>query len=307
MTVRKEKSVKPFINGCDVTGANLQNLNPIIGSWADVGDLPPTPSYNYGEVLQGNINDCYFLAALSAVAWGGFNPTKLSNYPNYKFYKIKTINPVTVETQTITLDGATPQHVPVDSAGKPLYAQKPSTSDIWVLLYEKAYAKFMDPLQPSNPNYAFIDGGNGWRALISITGLTSGGEYYPGTETENTILTNLGLSTATPSQTVVSNKAAVAWTKSQVMPDTSLYASHTYSILGSYIPASGVKYLVLRNPYGNQTGAQILNPEPSTSVSRDTINWANRGIYLNDTTDGIFAYNLADFKLNFAKYAIVRG
>lgn len=301
MTLKKGKSVKPLGIGSDVTGANLLVQSPTVDDWADVGNVGRGKTYN--EVLQGNINDCFFIAALSAVAWG-LN-TKLSNPGTYDFYNITSINP---DTGKPTVEKINPsinvnEEIPVDSNDKPVYAQIPQGGDIWAMLYEKAYAKFMDPAHPNEPNYAFIDGGNGWRALVNITGYTNGIEYAANRPV-NDILTDLGLSTTEPK--AITNRAAVAWTKSQGMPCQSLYASHTYSILGSYF-SGGKKYIVLRNPYGNQTGGSIVKPEPEDGVSKDNINWLSKGINFSVLDDGIFAYDLDLFRQYFAKYGVAKA
>jgi hypothetical protein len=148
-----------------------------------------------------------------------------------------------------------------------------------------------------------MNGGNGWQALVNITGL-AGGIEYAATRTATQILQDLGLST-TVSQIMPNNTAAVAWTNSSGMPTTSLYASHTYSILGSYI-SGGATYIVLRNPYGGQTGGQIVNPEPTSGVSTANINWLGTGINFSNTTDGIFAYDINLFRQYFSRYGVAR-
>ena len=286
--------------GSEISGANLFGTQSI-ANWSKVGNIGLGRAYN--EVLQGSLNNCFFLAALSAVAWKASG--LLSNYPTYSFRPITSINPTTGiptlgQAQVYTLNN---ENVPVNASNQPIFARLPTTQDTWAMLYEKAYAMFKDSAHPQQPNYyQYLNGGNGWQALVNITGLARGIENAAN-RTATQILQDFGLST-TVSQMMPNNTAAVTWTNSSGMP-TSLYAGHTYSILGSYI-AGGATYLVLRNPYGGQTGGQIINPEPTSGVSTTNINWLGTGINFSNLTDGIFAYDINLFRQYFSRYGVAK-
>jgi hypothetical protein len=284
--------------GSEISGANLLETQAI-SNWRTVGNRGLGKTYN--EILQGSLNDCFFLAALSAVAWSA--SSFLSNHPNYTFRPISSINPTTgIPTLGLAQPYSPNDDVPVNASGQPIFARIPTTSDTWAMIYEKAYAMFKDSAHPQQPNYyQYLNGGNGWQALVNITGLANGIEYSA-TRTATQILQDLGLSTTT-SQKMPNNTAAVAWTNSSGMP-ASLYASHTYSILGTYI--SGGTYIVLRNPYGGQTGGQIVNPEPTSGVSTANINWLATGINFSNTTDGIFALDINLFRQYFSRFGIAK-
>ena len=262
-------------------------------------------TFGYDDPVQGCVNDCFLIAALSSVAWGSNSRAKLTNGSTVTFYK-PTGGTYPSVTTSLTF--------PMDSTPNLLYARSQGGYH-WPLLYEKAYAiKNTNPRTDPPPYSAALNGGDGYNALIELTGfpvrIKKGVEivnekkvYTLPNLTDQTIFTDLGSYSGNKTK-----NAAVAMTRnSDELPPAynktlpaGLHPMHTYSILGKY--SDGTKnYLVLRNPYRGI----IPNPEPTDTaiVARPQALW--EGIDLK-TADGIFALLMYTFKECFAYYAVVK-
>ncbi len=137
-------------------GATICGTRAVAG-WVDQGIVIDT-SMKYDEAIQGCCDDCYFIAALSSVAWCA--PQELSIYPKYYFNGVET----TLKTR----------NRPVDADGKPIFAQIPPSGEIWALLYEVAYAKWRGGNVFDQP-----DIGSSIRAASMV------GDRVPGAEGDN--------------------------------------------------------------------------------------------------------------------------
>jgi len=141
------------------------------------GESPIHPS----DVTQGGLGDCYFLSSLAALANTERgrdlianniqrNPDSLT-YTVYLYERDASGNLVRVPV-VVSPD------FPLDSSGNPVFAKAgdsdPATGDqeLWVMLYEKAYAKHMG-------GYAVTQAGWGAAALEILTGVPSQGFVNP--------------------------------------------------------------------------------------------------------------------------------
>jgi hypothetical protein len=277
----------------DVTGANLILPIRAIASWQTKGGLGISMPFN--DPLQGCVNNCYFMAALSSVAWSASG--MLRTYPNYSFYNLDAGQWEPTESQKTTWPAIT-ENLPLDANGNLIYARSLSTNT-WPMLYEKAYVKWKDgPNHPDHADYSKVDGGaNGFIALKEITGWGNPADAYDTTRTEAQIIADI------PWYYILADRAkakypTVAWTKANINnPPAGIYPAHTYSLLGRY-SSGGIFYVVLRNPYGAQVA------EPTLDVIRPNTNFY--GINLSLPGDGVFALKMDKFRSYFAKYAYVK-
>lgn len=305
MSSRKNTRFNGESHGAGVADPNIgcaQLLNCVRPKdhWGSVSKN--APAVNYSHPLQGCINDCFLIAALSSVAWGSNSRAKVTNSTTVSFYPAGGGNPVPITTT---------KTFPQDKDSNLLYARS-NGGYHWPMLYEKAYAKWKNNTTSDEPDYsaAFGNGGDGYNALKELTGyrtntIKKGVEIDPQghvvytlpTFADSTILSDLG--------DYDGNKlknAAVALTRNDITLPTGLSGMHTYSILGKYAESSK-NYIVLRNPYCHQ----IAPPEPTDSaiVAKPAALWENM-INLTKTDDGIFALLMSKFKECFAYYAIVK-
>jgi len=268
--------------------------------WVDPGDFFEETA-EFADPIQGALGDCYFIAALSSVAWA--RPYVIAQRTRstgtgqqdfvdmIEFYKGGKAEKVEVT-----------ELLPLNSPGNTfIYARSSEPGEIWPAVYEKAYAKWRTNDSGDKPNYGPIAGGDPVGAASQLTGLTP---YY---------FWNSGLSEDDIYQKVRENclsrktfNPMVAWTYgSSPSPDVNysnahIAANHAYSILG-WQYANNQKYIVLRNPWG--TYESTLNVDGGTWVAYDGSFW--RTINLA-TTDGIFALRVDTFKKYFAGFGVVK-
>jgi hypothetical protein len=275
-------------------------------AWVDPGDFFEEAS-ELTDPVQGALGDCYFIAALSSVAWA-------------RTYVIAQRTRATGTAQQNFVDmiefykGGKPEKVevtellPLNSPSNTfIYARSSEAGEIWPAVYEKAYAKWRTNDPGDKPNYAPIAGGDPVGAAAQLTGLTP---YY---------YWNSGLSAdaiyTKVRENCISRKTfnpMVAWTyASSPSPDVNyanahLAANHAYSILG-WQYASNQKYIVLRNPWG--TYEAVLNVDGGTWAAWDAPYKGGPGWWrpiAMATPDGIFALRADTFKKYFAGFGLVK-
>jgi Calpain family cysteine protease len=119
-----------------------------------------------GDVRQGDLGDCYFLASLAAVANAkpslitGMITDKGSGTFEVRFYKDTAWVGKTFEARTVTVTATFPKE------GDDWIYAKPSGNKFWVMLIEKAWGKFKG-------SYGSAEGGYANAALEAITGRAS--------------------------------------------------------------------------------------------------------------------------------------
>ena len=99
------------------------------------------------DILQGALGDCYFLSAVAALAEKEERIIQIfGDQPG----KANGIYKVTLRINGIIEEIIVDDYVPVNKAGQPIFCQ-PNKNEIWVPLFEKAWAK-------ANGSYANISG-----------------------------------------------------------------------------------------------------------------------------------------------------
>ena len=125
---------------------------------------PSGPSAN--DVSQGELGDCYLLSVLSSVAKTDSALIRQTVVPNANGTYTVSFAGKTGGRTAVTVDG----ELPTLPDGRPAYAQLGADNSLWVSLYEKAYADFVNP---KADRYATISGG--WMGdAFTALGLKSG-------------------------------------------------------------------------------------------------------------------------------------
>ncbi len=205
----------------------------------------PTP----GDVQQGQIGNCYFPAAIAAIAQS--NPDALANMVKDNGDGTYTVTFKERDWATgksrdvpITVDG----DLYARSYGGALYGRSSNSSDpkrmeLWFPLVEKAYAQWKG-------SYDTI--GNGGHVSDVFEDVLGGRAGYM------TVSYNVDRVWQTIVDSVDSKRAVGAGTYGESdngrYTNTGVYANHAYSILG-YEEANGERYVVLRNPWGESEPA----------------------------------------------------
>ena len=268
---------------------------------------PPPAGGPYGtDIMQGCVADCYFVAALAAIGW--VSPSKLqgitdtSNAANnsYTFY--------TAASQPISPPLSIAKPLPVDTAGQIVGAKPTAGTNVWVSMYEKAYAVFKGQL-PAAPDITKLDQGNPVFALTEISGANSDGKlikaspYYTASTSSfnlsrlfQDINAKCGGSATSGGKTRVP-MVAFTYKEQSLTPSGDTYdtdtivANHAYTILGTMGSNSGWgNSIVLRNPFG------IGKPGHAVTGIHDCTPWGGT------TTFKISENNFAMEIGTFAKY-----
>lgn len=114
------------------------------------------------DICQGQLGDCWLLSALASLAEhpsiiiDAFD-TQIFN-PRGK-YRVRLYNAVSEKFEHIIID----DYVPVDEASQRPIFTDPRGNELWVMLLEKAFAKF-------EGSYAAIEGGHPLYAMHCFTG-----------------------------------------------------------------------------------------------------------------------------------------
>lgn len=288
--------------------AHLKAINvEAAPTWIDPGDFFEEGT-EMTDPVQGALADCYFIAALSAVAWArpyviaqrtratGVNQQQFVD--TIEFYK-------DTHREMVDVTELLPLQSPANSY---IYARSSETGEIWPAIYEKAYAKWCTSDTDDQPDYDPIAYGDPVGALSQLTGLTP---YYQW---------NADLSDHDIWQRIRANSISrktynpmVAWTHSSAPSpeidynNAQLVANHAYSILGwGYV--KNQEYIILRNPWGSYEAT--LNAPDITWIAWDQPYYGSgRGFWRPiqmATSDGIFGLRSDTFKSYFAGFGWVQ-
>ncbi|MCF7974359.1 MAG: hypothetical protein K9N55_11130 [Phycisphaerae bacterium] len=268
---------------------------PTDKEWIDKGDYFEDVA-EVNDPIQGALGDCYYIAALSSVAWARpyiivnmIRPSGWGNETNpihkTNFYKNGTGSPQSVEVS---------EKVPVAKTSHAwVYARSLDSTEIWPAVMEKAYAKWRTGNTTDFPNYPAISGGD---PVMACAQLIRGKRTYKGNAgTSANALWTFVRGNSLSRRTV---NPMVAWTYSSQPAGTNyasahVVANHAYSVLG-WDYYNNEKYIVLRNPWG--THHATLDTRPGTWSAHQVSYWAP--IPLN--SNGVFSMKAATFKKYFA-------
>lgn len=203
-------------------------------------------SFNFDDVKQGAIGDCYLVAALSSSVYADSDGSvrdglvrELADADGFVTSYAVRLYDAWGEPQDVFVDADL-----VRKNGKPTYARSmdsDSDGEEWVVsLFEKAYAGWHGGYQEVG------DGGWAGDVMQAITGSTANYrriEYL----SDATILSSI-------ENAVADNRPVVAgtWGKDDDVDyeGTNIYAWHAYSVLGVKRPEGEDPQVTLRNPWG---------------------------------------------------------
>ena len=113
-----------------------------------------------GDVIQGQLSDCWILSSMSIVATDPIRLKRLfvsEKYAHIGLYVVRFFK--NGEWMTIVVD----DRIPCDPSGEPLYAKSKDRDETWVMILEKAYAKV-------HGCYEALSGGQTDYGLRDLTG-----------------------------------------------------------------------------------------------------------------------------------------
>ena len=268
----------------------------------------------YNDPVQGDLPDCFLIAALSSLAFLNMIPDKLPPF-TYTFYKPPAVEgglPIADAPVVVT------NKLPLDATGKYRYSKSFTTGEIWIAMYEKAFAAWKNRALLDTPNYALICTGDPVLALMNLTGRKfsaaskfSTQSFADGTQIYNkinTVCVNSG-----PYRTTAKPMVAYTYDPRIESPpagisynDATIVGNHSYSVLGVHT-IGAEKYIVMRNPWGQKgAGPGSGDPDPTRlpAGALGTGAWyqvAN----LADPNDAIFALKASVFRDYFKGFGWV--
>ncbi len=274
--------------------------------WVDPGDFFEEGT-ELTDPVQGALGDCYFIAALSSVAWARpyviaqRNRATGAGQQNF-------VDMIEFYTSGKAVKLEVSELLPLQSPGNLfIYARSSEAGEIWPAIYEKAYAKWLTNDAGDKPNYAPIAGGDPVGALAQLTGLAANYQW------------NAKLSAHNIWQAVRANSISmktfnpmVAWTYGTApSPDVNynnahIAANHAYSILG-WGYTNNQEYIILRNPWG--TYDSTLNVLGGDWMAWDQPYYGGQGYWRvvhMATNDGIFGLRSDTFQKYFAGFGWVK-
>ena len=282
-----------------------KDWTPPNGTWSDAGRFF-NEAAEFFDPLQGAVANCYYIAALSAVAWAmpyqishltrATGPAQPAFTNMIRFYRADSGG--VVEREVEVTDA-----VPLTASGSFIYCRSSEAGEIWPAVYEKAFAKLITGIAGDHPDIT----ATGWGDCVLATARLTGGyrSYYDTPSRTADDLWNLVRANSLGGRTF---KPMTAWTyssgeaaeKKVVYADGNIVASHCYTVLG-WDYRDGHKYIVLRNPWGHTEAS--VGTLTGTTVMYDISWW--RPIVLADV-DGTFAIDASTFKTYFAGLGVAK-
>jgi hypothetical protein len=242
----------------------------------------------FDDALQGQVENCSFIAALISVAWvTGFYSTAFSPITPSPKGK-KTENSITkywIQFFTGT-HAAYPNEFWIseqffqDESNNFLFAHSFEPGELWPAIYEKAYGNYIqtdktqDICDMTKINFPAFN----ISPLVALTGWAQNNPKTttaPG-QTADTIFSDISLKCTTKKTT----RPMIAWTTGGCPTDAQMKPNHTYSVLGVHIDTNNNKYIVLRNPKGQMTGSD------NTNALLDSVTWTGVRDRLYNETGG---------------------
>ena len=206
------------------------------GSWSDTGQFFREAA-EFFDPIQGNLGDCWLIAAMSSVAWAlpytFAQRSRATGTPNERFTNLlELVDPANGNKLKFE---ATDETIVWSGTTSPMYGRSSEAGEAWPAIVEKAYAMWRGNTTNDHPNLTVLNGGDPVHASAALTGRKP---HYTGTaSTSATDLLNLVKNNCVNYRTV---NPMTAWTycSSDASPDKVNYADativacHAYSVLG---------------------------------------------------------------------------
>lgn len=217
-------------------------------------------AFSPNDVNQGSIGDCYFLSSLIAVANNnpgllqkaikknkdGTYSVKLykSEQKSFLFIKWKSFTPVTIKLYpTFPISADAVDSANPNAATNPAHAQggdadKSGNIELWVRLFEKAYAILLGSYKEMG------NGGFGADALEAITGKEYKEEVL-GDDSHERIIDMVKSGTPTNVGTSKASWKSMGAADKKFAKEHDIVAGHSYAVM-----SAGKSGLTVRNPWG---------------------------------------------------------
>jgi len=264
----------------DAGQCDAEKIKALVSGWGQnpLGSTYNVPAGSYGafnDPVQGALSDCFFVAALSSIAFASNTKTRFfrdisGSSVDLTFYDgFSTINGVTSPktSRTVTVKN---DHFPLGKSGNLVFARSNTPAEIWIAMYEKGYAEWKCGGTCDEPDYSKLCLGNPITALANITGYKySSNSVFDTTAFAgnpngiyNTLAKVCDAATKIAPYDRKMTYPAVAYTyDSSDLPysNPTIVRNHSYSVLGVH-GSGNDRYIVMRNPWGQVPPVAVVDP-----------------------------------------------
>lgn len=285
----------------DIGAVSGQSLSTVV--FAD--DLDPD------DIVQGQVGDCYFLAALASLASAEndhlLKDLIIEDGMDMGIFGIKLF--MNGHWVTVIVDDWFPCIQDDSGVWQPLFARSNHHSnktdetvvELWVMVFEKAWAKL-------HGSYQAIEGGFTDDALNYLTGGRAFRfDFSPGSDDWDHMVSLLkrGSEHETKMAFLTAEISTAGGHSSAELLSRGLCAGHAYSVLDAIELPTGERLIHLRNPWGKfEWNGPWCDSDPRwTPETRSFCRMAAQkdGKHLDD---GAFYMNLEDFKTFFCSVGV---
>jgi hypothetical protein len=301
-TLSKTRLSKPLATILLGKAASSGDWTPENGIWKDTGDFFKDVT-EFSDPVQGAIGNCYFIAAVAAIAWAdpyrivhrnratGTGETERVNA--IQFYSKgggKDAPTKLVEVSDKTLVRT--------SNNLPIYCRSRDSGEIYPALYEKAFAKWILKTNSDKPDITKTAFGDPVKATAQLNNKTP--HYYNTSSRTGDQLYSIVRENSMSYKTI---HPMTAWTygSSKDYTGTNVVGNHAYTVLG-WAYKNNKKYIVLRNPWGVTEPAGINTYQGVLSFF-DKSFWRPINMVGND---GVFAIEANSFQNLFAGLGVAK-
>lgn len=270
-------------------------------SWSDRGNFFNDVT-EYNDPIQGAIGNCYFIAAISAIAWAA---------PYTIEHKVRATgtgetdrtNAIQFFTKGGGKDAATrlvevTDNTIINASNNPVYCRSNDAGEIWPAVYEKAFAKWITNANDDKPDISQTAYGDPAKAVAQLTNKTP---YYYYTSSR-TGLDLFGI-VRENSMSYKTFNPMVAWTygSGKDYTGSNIVGNHAHTVLG-WSTFNNKNYIILRNPWG-VTEPNGLNSYQGLISFFDGSFWRPINMIGND---GVFALEINSFQYYFAALGVAK-
>ena len=295
---RLSKQLAAIVLGPGTAG----DWTPANGVWRDMGDFFKDVT-EFNDPIQGAIGNCYFIAALAAIAWadpyqivhrnratGTGETARVNAIQFYSKGGGKDAPSKLVEVTDLTLVNS--------SSNQPIYCRSNDAGEIYPALYEKAFAKWILKTNSDKPDITQTAFGDMVKATAQLNNKTP--YYYNTTGYTGDQLYTIVRENSMSYKTI---HPMTAWTygSGKNYTGTNVVGNHAYTVLG-WAYKNTKKYIVLRNPWG-VTEPAGLNSYQGVLSFFDKSFWRPISMIGND---GVFAIEANSFQNLFAGLGVAK-
>ncbi len=295
------KLISPSIKNIVFGVATAIGWTPAGTSWSDRGNFFNDVT-EYNDPIQGAVANCYFIAAISAIAWA--SPFSIEHRVRATGTgETDRTNAIQFYTKGGGKDAATKlvevtDNTIINSSNNPVYCRSNDAGEIWPAVYEKAFAKWINNTNDDKPDISKTAYGDPVKAVAQLTNKTP---YYYYTSSR-TALDLFGV-VRENSMSMKTINPMVAWTygSGKDYTGSNIVGNHAYTVLG-WATFNNKNYIILRNPWG-VTEPNGLNSYQGLISFFDGSFWRPINMIGND---GVFALEISAFKNYFEALGVAK-